>query len=127
MVVLLNTHWQCSWDHMTPDQRDYSSRMFAALASPARLHIIERLAVGPASVKEIAEATGLKQSMTSQHLSVLFVAGLVVCTAEGNMRIYGLRGPRVARMLQLAEEFCNAHLDNLRRILAQHAEEGVAS
>jgi ArsR family transcriptional regulator, arsenate/arsenite/antimonite-responsive transcriptional repressor len=111
---------------MIPKQREFGSRMFAALASPARLHILEFLASGPASVKEIAEATDLKQSMTSQHLSVLFTAGVVVCTAEGNLRIYSLRGPRIARILELVEEFYDVHLENLRSVLEQHTEERVA-
>ena len=110
---------------MTPEQRAFGSRVFAALANPARLYILERLATGPASVKEIAEATGLKQSMTSQHLAVLLNAGVVVCASEGNHRIYSLRGPRVAHILELLTEFYAVHLDNLRSLLAQQSEGGV--
>lgn len=112
---------------MTPEQRDYGSRVFAALANPARLSIVEWLANGSASVNEIAEATKLKQSMTSQHLAVLLNAGVVVCASEGNHRIYSLRGPRVARILKLLEEFYNVHLENLRGLLAQHYDGRVAA
>jgi DNA-binding transcriptional ArsR family regulator len=108
---------------MGPEEREFGAKMFAALSNPARLYILERLAAGPASVKEIAEATGLKQSMTSQHLAVLLGAGVVVCTAEGNLRIYALRGPRIARILELVEEFYNVHLENLRRVLSQRTLE----
>ena len=96
--------------------------MFAALGNPARLAILERLIAGPASVKEISEATDLKQSMTLQHLAVLLGAGIVVCTAEGNMRIYSLRGPRIGEIMALVEEFYQAHLDNLRAIVSQRVE-----
>ena len=58
--------------------------MFAALANPSRLRILEHLAGGPASVSETAEAAGLKQSITSQHLAVLLNAGILVCTPSGN-------------------------------------------
>ncbi len=52
--------------------------MFAALGNPAKLHIIEHLVKGPASVNDIAKAIDLKQSMTSQHLSSLLAVGAVV-------------------------------------------------
>lgn len=103
---------------MTTEQLDYGSRMFGALANPARIHILEFLSNGPAPVTRIAEAVGLKQSMTSQHLAVLLAAGIVVFSASGNQRIYRLRGPRVTRILELVEEFHQAHLSNLRELLA---------
>jgi DNA-binding transcriptional ArsR family regulator len=107
---------------MMAEQCDFGARMFAGLAHPARLQILERLAGGPASVNEIAQAAGLKQSMTSQHLSVLLAAGVVVYERDGNSRIYHLRGPRIARILELVEEFYELHLDNLRQVVARHKE-----
>jgi DNA-binding transcriptional ArsR family regulator len=111
---------------MTPDQREFGGRLFAALANPARLRMLEHLANGPASVNEIAEAAGLKQSITSQHLAALLSAGVVVYTRNGNQRIYRLRGLRIARILKLVEEFHQVHLESLRQILARYpAEESV--
>ncbi|MEN6584186.1 MAG: metalloregulator ArsR/SmtB family transcription factor [Armatimonadota bacterium] len=104
---------------MNSEQREFGARMFAALANPAKLHIVEHLVKGAASVNDIAEAVGLKQSMTSQHLASLLSAGVVVYEKSGNSRLYSLRGPRIARILDLVEEFYEAHLDNLRSILAQ--------
>ena len=91
---------------MTSEQMEFGARMFAAMANPARLLIVEHLAKGPASVNDIAESVGLKQSMTSQHLSNLLASGVVVYEKNGNTRIYSLRGPRIARILQLVEELC---------------------
>lgn len=105
---------------MTREQREFGAQMFSALGNPSRLHILEHLAQGPASVKEIAEAVGLKQSITSQHLSALYRAGVVVFKAEGNRRIYSLRGPRIARILSLVEEFYEAHLASLREVVSRH-------
>jgi ArsR family transcriptional regulator len=99
---------------MNNEQYIFGAGMFSALGHPARLKILDFLAKGPASVNGISEATGLKQSMTSQHLAALFAAGVVVCNPNGNMRIYDLRGPRIAGILRLVEEFYHAHLDNLR-------------
>ncbi len=109
---------------MTPEERDYGARMFAALANPARLYILEHLAKGPASVSDIAEAVGLKQSMTSQHLASLLSAGVVVYQKSGNSRLYSLRGPRVPRILKLVGEFYEIHLDSLRDLLTKRNESG---
>jgi DNA-binding transcriptional ArsR family regulator len=105
---------------MTPEQRQFGAHMFAALANPSRLRILEVLAAGPTSVNGVAEATGLKQSITSQHLAALSQAGVVVCSPNGNQRIYRLRGPRIARILELVEEFHEVHLQALREVLASH-------
>lgn len=105
---------------MTSEQQEFGARMFGALANPARLRILERLAEGAAPVKTIAQDAGLKQSMASQHLSVLFAAGTVVYKSNGNQRVYSLRGPRIARILELAEEFHEVHLQYLRELLDRH-------
>lgn len=105
---------------MTPEQREFGTKMFAALANVSRMHILEYLAQGPASVKEIADNLGLKQSMTSQHLSDLYRAGVIVYRAEGNRRIYSLRGPRIHQILNLVEEFYEVHLANLREVIDRH-------
>jgi DNA-binding transcriptional ArsR family regulator len=107
---------------MTPEQRVFGARMFAALGNPAKLHILEHLVKGPASVNDIAKAIDLKQSMTSQHLSSLFAVGVVVYEKVGNTRLYSLRGPRIARIMELVEEFYEVHLDSLREVLAQQQE-----
>lgn len=104
---------------MTRDERHFGSTMFGALANPARLHILEILACGPTSVNELAEKVGLKQSITSQHLSALLRAGAVVKQANGNVRIYSLRGPRIAMILKLVEEFYGIHLESLKEVLSR--------
>ncbi len=63
--------------------------------------------------------------MTSQHLAVLLAAGAVVYERNGNSRVYSIRGPRIGRILELVEEFYEAHLDNLRRVVARQ-QEGIA-
>lgn len=50
---------------------------FAALADPTRRAILGRLAVGEASVKELAEPFDMTQPAISKHLKVLERAGLV--------------------------------------------------
>jgi uncharacterized protein YndB with AHSA1/START domain len=50
---------------------------FAALADPTRRAILKRLAVGEASVNELAEPFDLSQPAISKHLKVLERAGLI--------------------------------------------------
>jgi len=50
---------------------------FAALADPTRRAILARLALGDASVTELAEPFAMSQPAISKHLKVLERAGLV--------------------------------------------------
>jgi DNA-binding transcriptional ArsR family regulator len=106
---------------MTHEEREFGAHLFAALAHPGRLRIVELLVQGPASVNEIAQAAGLKQSITSQHLAALLSAGVVVYSPSGNQRIYRLRGSRIAHILELLGEFYRVHLESLRESLARHS------
>jgi len=103
-------------------QREYSARMFASLGNQTRLHVVEFLSRGPASVREIAEGVGIKQSITSQHLAVLQHAGITVCRREGQQHYYSLRGPRIVQILQLAEEFYELNRENLNHLWEGESE-----
>ena len=59
---------------MSPDRL---SRTFAALADPTRRAILARLALGEASVTELAEPFAISLPAVSRHLKVLERAGLV--------------------------------------------------
>jgi len=59
---------------MTTDQLD---RTFAALASPTRRAILERLAEGEATVTELAEPLAVSLPAVSKHLTVLENANLI--------------------------------------------------
>ena len=50
---------------------------FAALADPTRRAILARLALGEASVTELAEPFAMSQPAISKHLKVLEKAGLI--------------------------------------------------
>ena len=50
---------------------------FAALADPTRRAILARLAMGEASVTELAEPFSMSQPAISKHLKVLERAGLI--------------------------------------------------
>ena len=68
---------------MTPDHLDAT---FAALADPTRRAILARLALGEASVMELAEPFAMTQPAISKHLKVLERAGLISRGREAQRR-----------------------------------------
>lgn len=63
---------------------------FRALAHPIRRGIVERLALGPATVGEATDGFGVSKPTISQHVKVLEQAGVVVRTIEGRTHRLGL-------------------------------------
>ena len=59
---------------------------FAALADPTRRAILARLALGEATVTELAKPFEMTQPAISQHLKVLEEAGLIVQRVDGTKR-----------------------------------------
>ena len=59
---------------------------FAALADPTRRAILARLALGEATVNELAKPFEMTQPAISQHLRVLEEAGLIVSRVDGAKR-----------------------------------------
>lgn len=59
---------------------------FAALADPTRRAILARLALGEATVMELAKPFEMSQPAISQHLKVLETAGLIVQRVDGTRR-----------------------------------------
>jgi DNA-binding transcriptional ArsR family regulator len=62
------------------------SASFSALADPTRRAILSRLALGEATVMELAQPFEMTQPAISQHLKVLEEAGLIVTRVEGTKR-----------------------------------------
>ena len=59
---------------------------FSALADPTRRAILARLALGEATVMELAAPFEMTQPAVSRHLKVLEGAGLVVRRVDGTKR-----------------------------------------
>jgi DNA-binding transcriptional ArsR family regulator len=64
---------------------------FGALADAHRRAIVEALAQGEHSVKEIADELPISRPAVSRHLRLLKQAGLVTDRPEGTRRIYSLQ------------------------------------
>jgi DNA-binding transcriptional ArsR family regulator len=63
-----------------------TNEAFAALADPTRRAILARLALGEATVLEIAAPFEMSQPAISQHLKVMENAGLILRRVEGSKR-----------------------------------------
>ena len=65
---------------------DQLSRVFGALADPTRRDMLARLAVGDATVGELAEPYGVSMQAVSKHVRVLADAGLVTQSRDAQRR-----------------------------------------
>ncbi len=84
--------------------------VFSALSDPTRRAILSRLALGEATVNDLARPFAMSQPAVSQHIKVLETAGLIL------RRIDGTRRP--CRLNPAALEELDAFLSELRRRLA---------
>jgi DNA-binding transcriptional ArsR family regulator len=80
---------------MKPQQFD---RLFHALADPNRRKMVEQLARGPASVKELAEPIEVGLPSALKHLKVLEEGGIVLSEKAGRVRTYRMR-PQALRSI----------------------------
>jgi len=101
----------------------FAVTLFSALAHPTRLRIVELLTINARTVNEVAQCLGILQPNASQHLAILNRAGVVKVTPDGVARSYSLRGPRIARVLRLVNEFRNVHASDLERLAEQEPVE----
>jgi DNA-binding transcriptional ArsR family regulator len=74
---------------------DQLTTTFAALADPTRRAILARLAVGEATVNELAEPFPMTVQAVSKHLRVLERAGLIERGRNAQLRPSRLRGERL--------------------------------
>ena len=115
---------------------DRLSRVFAALADPTRRDIVARLAVGDATVGQLAQPYDVSVQAVSKHLKVLEDAGLVTRSRDAQRRpchleaeVFDLMTKWIERYRQQAEE----RFQRLDAVLAEMDEtstnstEGAAS
>jgi DNA-binding transcriptional ArsR family regulator len=101
------------FNHMVDNAaaRDPLSNVFSALADPTRRDIVARLAVGDATVTELADPYEVTVQAVSKHLKVLEEAGLVTKKKDAQRRpvhleaeVFDLMTKWIERYRQLAEE-----------------------
>ncbi len=100
---------------------------FAALADPTRRAIVERLAQGSATVKELAEPFEISGPAISRHLRVLEDAGLVITGQDAQRRPRTLNTETLGEVSAWLERYrgvWEARHDRLATILASAQEKG---
>jgi ArsR family transcriptional regulator len=80
------------------------AEFFKTLGHPARIRILELLAVGEHSVGELQAEVGLEGSHISQQLAVLRRSGVVVARKQGNSVIYSMASPDMAELMAVARK-----------------------
>src|SRR5215207_509900 len=101
---------------------DHLSTTFAALADPTRRAILARLALGAASVLELAEPFKMSLPAISKHLKVLENAGLIARGREAQWRPCRIEaGPLkdAAEWLEHYRRFWEQSFDRLDEYLRQ--------
>ncbi len=94
---------------------------FSALADPTRRAILSRLAMGEATVMELAQPFTMSQPAISRHLRVLEDAGLITRRIEGAKRPCRLAPGGIAeadQWLGVLRKALEANYDRLDNILA---------
>src|SRR5262252_6528858 len=94
---------------------------FAALADPTRRAILARLALGEATVMELAKPFEMTEPAISQHLKVLEEAGLIVQRVDGARRPRRLAKPgldQVDQWLAMLRKALEKNYDRLDGVLA---------
>lgn len=89
---------------------------FAALADPTRRAILARLAIGEASVLELAEPFAISQPAISRHIKVLERAGLVSRGRDAQRRPCRLEAKPLAEATKWIERYRRLWEENFRRL-----------
>ena len=86
------------------------SRLFKALAHPARLAIVENILKHESiSGKDLQFYIPLAQSTISQHLKELFIAGIIDIRADGNKSIYTIKKLALLEITKCIDRFISQH------------------
>jgi rhodanese-related sulfurtransferase/DNA-binding transcriptional ArsR family regulator len=94
---------------------DELARLGKALASGARLELLDFLAQGPRSVDELARLSGQEVANTSHHLQVLRGARLVEVERRGTRAVYRLAADEVGLFLTRLHRLGESRLAEVER------------
>ena len=98
------------------------ARLGKAVASPARLELLDLLCQGPRTVENLAKEAGLSIANTSQHLRVLHGARMVESEKSGLFVNYRLADPAVCDFFQSLRSLGEERLAEVDAILRRFRE-----
>ena len=107
---------------MKRDASDRLDAIFLALADPTRRAILARLALGEASVTELAEPFAISQPAISKHLKLLERAMLISVGQDAQRRPRRLEGQPLAQASAWLEQYrtvWEANFERLDRLLEE--------
>ena len=107
---------------LNDDLDELQAGILRALASRTRLRFIHALATGPCEVRDLADALGLTQTATSQHLAALRAVGVVEAERDGRCVRYRISDPLLISACDLLRGVLVRRLSYLGAIAA-NAEE----
>ena len=84
---------------------DHLSTTFGALSDPTRRAILARLALGEASVKELAEPFAISAPSITKHLKVLERAGLITRSRDAQWRPCRLKAAPLKAVSEWVEDY----------------------
>ena len=88
------------------EKLETSSEVLRALAHPLRMRILAYIdKKGSINVNKIYNTLQLEQSITSQHLRILRLAGLVDTHREGKYVVYSLNYERLGGSIDAVQRF----------------------
>ncbi len=93
------------------------AEFFKTLSHPARIRILELLAIEDRSVGELLPEIGIESSNLSQQLGVLRRAGVVDARKDGNTVIYSIASPDIAELLAVARKVLTTVLSDRVAVL----------
>jgi DNA-binding transcriptional ArsR family regulator len=99
-----------------PMTDDRLTRVFSALADPTRRDMVARLAVGDATVNELAEPYDVTVQAVSKHLKVLEDAGLVSRSRDAQRRPCHLEAEVFDLMTKWIERYRREAEERFRRL-----------
>lgn len=92
-----------TFDH---DKLNYASELMRALAHPLRLQILEFIDSNKSiNVNKIYSSLELEQSITSQHLKILRMSGVVSVEVTGKFHIYQINYDVINRANYAVKKF----------------------
>lgn len=100
--------------------------MFAALANPTRRAIVARLALGDATVNELAAPFRLQLPAVSKHIKVLEQAGLIERTRDAQFRRCRLAPERLAEVSTWADQHRRLWIERFNRLDRQLEQQQLA-
>lgn len=104
---------------------DQFDAAFAALSDPTRRDLVARLAIGDATVGELAAPYEMTVQAISKHLNVLAAAGLVTKRPQAQRRLVHLESDALRRLTDWVEHYARLaeqRYSRLENVLASLAE-----